>query len=243
MPPMLKRLITVSVLAAACALGAPREAAAFCGFYVSGGDAKLYNNATLVVLMRDGTRTVLSMQNNYQGPPANFAMVVPVPVVLQKDDVKTLPREIFDRVDQLAAPRLVEYWEMDPCYREPKRDYSGVKMEEQRGEAATRKRLLRLVERGPGEAKGACGMCDGSPVGLHTPDHLVLHLEQVSGIEELRLAEQVVGDALGPGVERSALAEGFAFGVRRLPVGHGISVVGQCRYIMPHSICGQAWIR
>jgi isorenieratene synthase len=42
---------------------------AFCGFYVSGADAKLYNNATQVVLMREGTRTVLSMANNYQGPP------------------------------------------------------------------------------------------------------------------------------------------------------------------------------
>src|ERR1044072_4455090 len=71
---------------------APKEAAAFCGFYVSGAEAKLFNNATEVVLMREGTRTVLSMQNNYQGPPENFAMVVPVPIVLQKDNVKTLPR-------------------------------------------------------------------------------------------------------------------------------------------------------
>ncbi|MEM6994128.1 MAG: DUF2330 domain-containing protein, partial [Myxococcota bacterium] len=71
-----------------------------------------------VVMMRDGTRTVLSMQNNYEGPPADFAMVVPVPVVLQQDDVRTLPPEIFDRVDALAAPRLVEYWEQDPCYVE-----------------------------------------------------------------------------------------------------------------------------
>jgi MYXO-CTERM domain-containing protein len=66
-------------------------------------------------MMRAGTRTVLSMQNNYQGPPQDFAMVVPVPVVLQKENVKTLPREIFTRVDQLSAPRLVEYWEQDPC--------------------------------------------------------------------------------------------------------------------------------
>jgi len=69
-------------LSAAMALVAPRSAEAFCGFYVAGADAKLFNNATLVVLMRDGTRTVLSMQNNYQGPPENFAMIVPVPVVL-----------------------------------------------------------------------------------------------------------------------------------------------------------------
>src|SRR5215472_18093387 len=100
----------------------PHDAAAFCGFYVSGADAKLFNNATLVVMMRDGQRTVLSMQNNYEGPTENFAMVVPVPVVLQKENVKTLPRAIFDRVDQLASPRLVEYWEQDPCYQVPPLD-------------------------------------------------------------------------------------------------------------------------
>src|SRR5215831_17723785 len=90
-----------------------RDASAFCGFYVSGADARLTNNATQVVLMRDGQRTVLSMQNGYQGPPQDFAMVVPVPVVLHKENVKTLARDVFDRVDQLTAPRLVEYWEQD----------------------------------------------------------------------------------------------------------------------------------
>ena len=65
--------------------------------------------------MRKGNRTVMTMSNNYQGPPENFAMVVPVPVVLQKENVKTLPADVFDRVDSLSAPRLVEYWEQDPC--------------------------------------------------------------------------------------------------------------------------------
>jgi len=107
-------------------LMAARDAGAFCGFYVSGADAKLTNDATQVVLMRDGTRTVLSMQNNYQGPPQDFAMVIPVPVVLQKENVKTLERGVFDRVDQLTAPRLVEYWEQDPCPRPmPRRRYAG----------------------------------------------------------------------------------------------------------------------
>ena len=95
------------------------SAHAFCGFYVAGGGAELFNNATQVVLMREGTRTVLSMQNNYQGPPEDFAMVIPVPVVLKKENVKTLKKEIFGRIDTLAAPRLVEYWEVDPCYVEP----------------------------------------------------------------------------------------------------------------------------
>jgi MYXO-CTERM domain-containing protein len=107
-----------ALLLGAAVLASPAPGEAFCGFYVSGADASLYNNATIVVLMRDGVRTVLSMQNNYQGPPQDFAMVVPVPIVLQEENVKTLPREIFARVDRLAAPRLVEYWEQDPCRQE-----------------------------------------------------------------------------------------------------------------------------
>ncbi len=99
----------------AIALFVTSHVRAFCGFYVSGADAKLFNDATQVVLLRDGTRTVLSMQNHYAGPPEDFAMVVPVPVVLQKDQVKTLSPDVFDRIDKLSAPRLVEYWEQDPC--------------------------------------------------------------------------------------------------------------------------------
>ena len=105
----------VAALGATLFVAPSREAHAFCGFYVSGADAKLFNDATQVVLMREGQRTVLSMQNAYKGPPESFALVVPVPVVLQKENVKTLPAEIFDRVDALTAPRLVEYWEQDPC--------------------------------------------------------------------------------------------------------------------------------
>jgi len=110
-----KRVRWLAAALAVTAVLATRSAAAFCGFYVSGADTKLFNDATNVVLMREGTRTVLSMQNAYKGPPEAFAMVVPVPVVLQKENVRTLPRAIFDRIDQLAAPRLVEYWEQDPC--------------------------------------------------------------------------------------------------------------------------------
>jgi hypothetical protein len=115
---MRPKVLALTLLSIALAM-TPRVAQAFCGFYVSGGDTSLFNNATMVVMMRDGQRTVLSMQNNYQGPPANFAMVVPVPVVLQQDNVKTLPREVFKHIDQLAAPRLVEYWEQDPCAVQP----------------------------------------------------------------------------------------------------------------------------
>lgn len=110
-------------------LATASTADAFCGFYVGGAGAELFNNATQVVLMRHGTTTVLSMQNNYEGPPAGFALVIPVPVVVKEDQVKTLPREVFAKVDQLGAPRLVEYWEQDPCYVEPPYDYDDMVME------------------------------------------------------------------------------------------------------------------
>jgi uncharacterized protein (TIGR03382 family) len=89
---------------------------AFCGFFVGAADATMFNDATQVVLLRQGTHTVLSMENHYQGPAKDFAMVVPVPVVLKEEQVKTLSADVFDRVDLLGSPRLVEYWERDPCY-------------------------------------------------------------------------------------------------------------------------------
>ena len=109
------RAILMSVGLCLALAASPGDAEAFCGFYVAGANTKLFNNATEVVLMREGTRTALSMQNNYQGPPRDFAMVVPVPVVLQKENVKVLKPDVFEKIDRLAAPRLVEYWEQDPC--------------------------------------------------------------------------------------------------------------------------------
>ena len=118
-------------------LAVPVSADAFCGFYVNGGDAPLFNEATVVVLAREGERTVLSMQNDYEGPPQDFAMVVPVPVVLHEKDVRTLQPSVFEEIGTMSAPRLVEYWEQDPCaerrrYKDEKKDGKkddGVKAE------------------------------------------------------------------------------------------------------------------
>ena len=116
----MNRTLTHALRAAALgvALGAaaaPSTADAFCGFYVAGSSEQLTNKATRVALMRDGTRTVLSMSNDYDGPAEDFAMVVPVPVVLQRENVRTLPHDVFTHLESLTAPRLVEYWEEDPC--------------------------------------------------------------------------------------------------------------------------------
>jgi hypothetical protein len=121
----LSRLWSVGAASVLLLFACARPARAFCGFYVSGADATLRNDATLVVMMRGGTRTVLSMQNTYAGPPQDFAMVVPVPVVLHEANVKVLPREVFAQVERLTAPRLVEYWEQDPC-RPPMMEYEAT---------------------------------------------------------------------------------------------------------------------
>ncbi len=131
----MKRAILLAAFVAA-ALGTARRAEAFCGFYVAGGDQQMFNDATQVVLMHLGTRTVLSMQNNYKGPPQDFAMVIPVPVVLHEGDVKTLAKETFAHVEQMGAPRLVEYWEQDPCRNDNDRDEDKMAMPASVGRAS-----------------------------------------------------------------------------------------------------------
>src|SRR5687767_15740219 len=65
----------------------PSLAHAFCGFYVATGDMKIYNKDSKVVLARDGNRAVLTMSSDFRGDPKQFAVVIPVPVVLQKGHV------------------------------------------------------------------------------------------------------------------------------------------------------------
>ena len=88
---------------------------AFCGFYVAKADAKLYNQASQVILARDGNRTVLTMANDFQGDVKDFAVVIPVPTVLKKEQVHVAEPKIIERLDAFSAPRLVEYFDSDPC--------------------------------------------------------------------------------------------------------------------------------
>ena len=125
-PSLLVAVLAFVAAATALLFTLEGEAHAFCGFYVAPNDAPLYADASMVALMREGTRTALSMSNNYKGPPSDFAMVVPVPVVLQKEDVKTLPHDVFHHLESLSAPRLVEYWEQDPCYQPKYKSEEGV---------------------------------------------------------------------------------------------------------------------
>src|SRR6185436_8585972 len=111
--PMKRLLLSGSLLWIALFWADP--ASSFCGFYVARGDAKLYNKASKVVMVRDGDRTVLTMANDYSGEPEEFAMVVPVPTLLQKNQIHVGDRAVLDHLDAYSAPRLVEYFDADPC--------------------------------------------------------------------------------------------------------------------------------
>ncbi len=93
------------------------ESFAFCGFYVAKAPANLFNHKSEVILVRDGNHTVITMSNDFQGDVAEFAMVVPVPVVLRRDQIKVVDRGVFDRLDAYSAPRVVEYHDENPCNR------------------------------------------------------------------------------------------------------------------------------
>ena len=107
--------VSASLLAllAVCAL--PEAARAFCGFYVASGDAKLFNHRSQVALVRDGDRTVKTMASDYQGDPKEFALVVPVPVVLKRGQIHVGDSTLVAKLDAYSAPRLVEYNDPDPC--------------------------------------------------------------------------------------------------------------------------------
>ena len=92
-----------------------QNASAFCGFFVAQADTKLFNEASKVVIVRDDNRTVLTMVNDYQGDLKEFAMVVPVPTILQEEQIHVTANEIIDHLDRYTAPRLVEYHDPDPC--------------------------------------------------------------------------------------------------------------------------------
>ena len=118
MPPLLftrRRAAAWLLSLATCAI-AP-AAQAFCGFYVGKADAALFNEASQVIMARDGDRTVISMANDYAGPLSEFALVVPVPTVLKRDQVHIGDPAIFARIDGWSAPRLAEYHDDNPCDR------------------------------------------------------------------------------------------------------------------------------
>ncbi len=104
-----------SILFSLCLLACGLAFSGFCGFYVSQADADLFNESSEVIIARQGDRTTITMSSDFQGDVRDFAMVVPVPTILQEQDIRVAERSIFDKLDTYSGPRLVEYHDNNPC--------------------------------------------------------------------------------------------------------------------------------
>jgi hypothetical protein len=112
----MKRLL-IALLTTAALAAATGTALGFCGFYVAKADTKLFNQASQVVLVRDGDRTVLTMANDFKGDPKEFAIVIPVPTFIHREQIHVAEKALLDHLDAYSSPRLVEYFDENPCER------------------------------------------------------------------------------------------------------------------------------
>ena len=104
-----------ATIAAVAVLTLATPAVAFCGFYVAKADSKLFNKASKVVLSWDDGKTAVTMANDYEGDPEEFAVVVPVPTFIERKQIGVVDMRTIDHLDAFTAPRLVEYYDPDPC--------------------------------------------------------------------------------------------------------------------------------
>ena len=100
----------------------PTPAESFCGFYVAKADTKIFNKASQVVLVRQDDKTVITMVNDFKGDPKEFAVVIPVPTLIERGQINVGDKKIVDHLDAYTSPRLVEYYDGSPCQLHVLRD-------------------------------------------------------------------------------------------------------------------------
>ncbi|MGN7611656.1 DUF2330 domain-containing protein [Magnetococcales bacterium HHB-1] len=145
---------------------------AFCGFYVAKADTALFNKASKVVIVRDEERTVLTMANDYHGEPSEFAMVIPVPTFISREQIHIGNRATLAHLDAYTAPRLVEYYDPNPCDRSSYlRDNAGL----------ARKEMTMAVAPPPASAK-SLGVTIEAKYSVGEYDILILSAEQSDGL-------------------------------------------------------------
>ncbi len=100
-------------MAAMIALSSPANA--FCGFYVATSDEPLTNKASRVVLVHQDGHTLVTMASDVHGDPKEFALVIPVPTVIRREQVRIVKPETVEHLADYTKPRLVQYFDPDPC--------------------------------------------------------------------------------------------------------------------------------
>jgi len=109
--------IAITAVTAFVTIMVTTTAQAFCGFYVAKADTSLFNRASQVVLVRDDDRTVITMANDFEGKVEDFAVVIPVPTKIEREQINVGDRAVIQHLDAYTSPRLVEYHDGNPCMR------------------------------------------------------------------------------------------------------------------------------
>lgn len=120
--------VWLALLAAAVTPGS----AAACGAYfgkrapvetaAASATTRLYNQSTRMIVARDGNVSTITMTADYRGDPKEFAVVIAVPTVLARDQIRTADAASIDALDQMSAPKLTESFDASPC---PARNETG----------------------------------------------------------------------------------------------------------------------
>jgi hypothetical protein len=145
--------LAVVVAVAAISFTAAEQARAMCGCMLTPrpkvgqtATAKIVNKTSKVILARDGDTTVMTMANDFVGAPAEFGMVIPVPVAVKKDDVHIASDKVFDVLEAATAPGVTEIFEDDGC-RRPMAEAAGAPSME-KASAAPAPRAMRASDYG-----------------------------------------------------------------------------------------------
>lgn len=116
----------IQLLLALAVSGIPQAASAMCGgmFPIEPprrpGDQthvakKVLNRASKVALVREGDRTVITMANDVQTDADELGLVIPVPTVIRKEDVRVVDPGVFTSLETITNPRIIEKYDADPC--------------------------------------------------------------------------------------------------------------------------------
>jgi hypothetical protein len=178
-------------------LAAAAPASAFCGYYVAKGGSDLFNKASKVVLARNLDRTVITMANDYRGDPSEFAIVIPTPSVLGRDQINVAEPALVDHLDAFTAPRLVEYFDEDPCLQRRFRALAmqSARVEDAEGAAARNKALGVTVE-----AEYTVGEYDIQILSAEQSGGLGTWLRE-NGYGVSEAADKVLGDYIAMGMK------------------------------------------
>jgi len=109
------------------------------------------------------------MANDFRGDPQEFAVVIPVPTFIERGQIHVADKALIDHLDAYSAPRLVEYFDEDPCLY---RDYA---------EEAPAAGLFSRPS--AGKASRSLGVTIEAQYTVGEYDILILSAEQSNGLE------------------------------------------------------------